>query len=374
MFRMFDKGLPLAIIVSGMKTFDTSLPTAEPAEALPASPAGRFTFKPVYRLILALAILALLLVIGESSLRNETTLLSDQLQTFVTIFLSIFIEAAPFLLAGSLVSGFIEVFVDQKMLERFTPRQPLLAALAGASLGLVFPVCECGVVPVTRRLYQKGLPISMGIAFLLAAPVINPVVFASTFAAFGWGPMLWGRFGLSFVIAAVVGFLFYLAQPKEVLLPETVEDASCHDHHHAQPVGRVQRIWEALATGGDDFLDMSRYLIGGSLLAAGMQTLVPQSALLALGAGPVASVLVMMTLAFVLSVCSTVDAFLGLAFVNTFTPASILAFLVFGPMVDVKSSLMFLGVFRRRAVLYLILLPLMLTMVVAIYLNLNVSW
>jgi len=364
----------MAIIVSGMKTFDTPLPTAEPAEALPASPAGRFTFKPVYRLIVALAVLALLLVIGESSLRNATTPLSDQLQTFVTIFLSIFIEAVPFLLAGSLVSGFIEVFVDQKMLDRFTPRQPLLAALAGASLGVVFPVCECGVVPVTRRLYQKGLPISMGIAFLLAAPVINPVVFASTFAAFGWEPMLWGRFGFSFLIAAVVGFLFNLAQPKEVLLPETVEEVSCHDPHPVQPMGRVQRIWEALATGGDDFLDMSRYLIGGSLLAAGMQTLVPQSALLALGAGPVASVLVMMALAFVLSVCSTVDAFLGLAFVNTFTPASILAFLVFGPMVDVKSSLMFLGVFRRRAVLYLILLPLMLTMVVAIYLNLNVSW
>ncbi len=358
-----------------MKTLDTPLPAAEPSEALPSHPVERSTFKPVYRLILALAILALLLIIGESSLRNATTPLSDQLQTFVTIFLSIFIEAAPFLLAGSLVSGFIEVFVDQKMLDRFVPRQPLLAALAGASLGLVFPVCECGVVPVTRRLYQKGLPVSMGIAFLLAAPVINPVVFASTFAAFGWGPMLWGRFGFSFFIAAAVGFLFYLAQPKEVLLPETVEDMACHPHDHVQqPTGRVQRIWEALATGGDDFLDMSRYLIGGSMLAAGMQTLVPQSALLALGAGPVASVLVMMTLAFVLSVCSTVDAFLGLAFVNTFTPASILAFLVFGPMVDIKSSLMFLGVFRRRAVFYLILLPLLLTMVIAIYLNLNVSW
>ncbi len=357
-----------------MKTFDSSLTPAEVTH--PAAPrhAGRFVFKPAYRLILALLILALLLVISETSLRSTTTSLTDRLQTFVTIFLSIFIEAVPFLLAGSLVSGFIEVFVDQKLLDRFVPRQPLLAALAGASLGLVFPVCECGVVPVTRRLYQKGLPISMGIAFLLAAPVINPVVFASTFAAFGWGPMLWGRFGFSFLIAAVVGFLFYLAQPKEVLLPETVDDLTCYRHDHAQPASRGQRIWEALATGGDDFLDMSRYLIGGSLLAAGMQTLVPQSALLGLGTGPVASVLVMMTLAFVLSVCSTVDAFLGLAFVNTFTPASILAFLVFGPMVDVKSSLMFLGVFRRRAVLYLILLPLMLTMVITIYLNLNVKW
>lgn len=360
-----------------MKTLDTPLTPVEVAEAPAARRSGRFVIKPAHRVILVLLLLGLILIIGESTLRSGTTL-TDRLQTFVTIFLSIFIEAVPFLLAGSLVSGFIEVFVDQKLLDRLAPRQPLLAALAGASLGLVFPVCECGVVPVTRRLYQKGLPISMGIAFLLAAPVINPVVFASTYAAFGWGPILLGRIGLSFLIAAAVGFLFYLAPSKEVLLPETLEDSRHHHHDRAHadtaPASRSQQIWEALATGGDDFLDMARYLIGGSMLAAAMQTLVPQSALLTLGAGPVASVLVMMILAFVLSVCSTVDAFLALAFVNTFTPASILAFLVFGPMVDIKSSLMFLGVFRRRAVLYLILLPLMLTMLITIYLNLNVRW
>jgi uncharacterized membrane protein YraQ (UPF0718 family) len=105
-----------------------------------------------------------------------------------------------------------------------------------------------------------------------------------------------------------------------------------------------------------------------------MQTLVPQSALLTLGGGALTSVLVMMVLAFVLSVCSTVDAFLALAFINTFPPAAVLAFLTFGPMVDIKSSLMFLGVFRRRVVLYLILLPLMLSLAAAVYLNLNVRW
>jgi uncharacterized membrane protein YraQ (UPF0718 family) len=360
-----------------MKTFDAPLTSVEVAEAPAAGRVGRFAFKPAYRLLLALLLLALALVIGESALRSGTTTLTDRLQTFVTIFLGIFIEAAPFLLIGSVVSGFIEVFVDQKLIERLTPRRPVLAALAGSSLGLAFPVCECGVIPVVRRLYQKGLPISMGISFLLAAPVINLVVFASTYAAFGWGPILLGRIGLSFLIAAVVGFLFHLAHPSEILSPQVAEErlACCHPSHtHSPAIRRSQQIWEALATGGDDFLSMARYLIGGSMLAAAMQTLAPQSALLALGAGPVSSVLVMMTLAFVLSVCSTVDAFLALAFVNTFTPASILAFLVFGPMVDIKSSLMFLGVFRRRAVLYLILLPLMLTMLVAIYLNLNVRW
>jgi uncharacterized membrane protein YraQ (UPF0718 family) len=215
----------------------------------------------------------------------------------------------------------------------------------------------------------------MGISFLLAAPVINLVVFASTYAAFGWGPMLLGRIIFTFLIAALIGFLFHLAQPNEMFSAQIADDClNCCHHGETSSPRRGQLIWEAVATGGDDFLNMARYLIGGSLLAAGMQTLVPQSALLGLGAGPVSSVLVMMILAFVLSVCSTVDAFLALAFVNTFTPGSILAFLVFGPMVDIKSSLMFLGVFRRRAVLYLILLPLMLTMTIAIFLNLNLSW
>jgi hypothetical protein len=124
---------------------------------------------------------------------------------------------------------------------------------------------------------------------------------------------------------------------------------------------------------GDDFVDMARYLIIGSMLAAAMQTLVPREALLSIGQGPVVSVLAMQALAFVLSVCSTVDAFLALAFTGAFTTGSILAFLTFGPMVDIKSSLMFLGVFQRRTVFYLIALPFLLSLLIGIFWNLNVG-
>jgi uncharacterized membrane protein YraQ (UPF0718 family) len=125
---------------------------------------------------------------------------------------------------------------------------------------------------------------------------------------------------------------------------------------------------------GDEFFEMGRYLIIGSLLAATMQTLVSQDVLLALGRGPIISVITMQLLAFVLSVCSTVDAFLALAFAGTFTTGSILAFLTFGPMVDIKSTLMFLGVFRRKIVFYLIALPFLLTLLFGVWLNLNVSF
>ena len=256
------------------------------------------------------------------------------------------------------------------MIEQYLPKQPILAAMAGASLGILFPVCECGVVPVTRRLYEKGMSMSIGVAFLLSAPVINPVVFISTYSAFGWGPTLWGRFIFSFLIAAVIGLIFHFAKPKEILLPE-VNTAHAHHHHHHVDENSdwLTRTRQSLNTAGDDFLDMARYLIIGSMLAAAMQTLVPQSALISVGQGTVISVLVMQALAFVLSVCSTVDAFLALAFTSTFSTGAIVSFLVFGPMVDIKSALMFLGVFQRRIVIYLIVLPFLLSLLMGIAWN-----
>ena len=116
------------------------------------------------------------------------------ISTFSTRFLGIFIEAVAFLLLGTLISGLIEAFVTNEDVVKLMPRNPIAATLAGSMLGFLFPVCECGVVPVTRRLFQKGLPVSVGITFLLAAPVMNPIVLASTYAAFGFGPILIGRY------------------------------------------------------------------------------------------------------------------------------------------------------------------------------------
>ena len=118
----------------------------------------------------------------------------------VTIFFGIFVEALPFLLAGVLMSSAIHLFVTPERVRRLLPRRPLGAALAGATLGLVFPVCECGAVPTARSLMQKGAPVPLGLAFMLASPVVNPIVIASTAVAFagvlGWG-FVAGRIGLS---------------------------------------------------------------------------------------------------------------------------------------------------------------------------------
>src|SRR5260221_9492663 len=143
--------------------------------------------------------------------------------TFSTRFLGIFIEAVSFLLLGAVISGLIGAFISNDDMARIVPHNPIAAILVGSMLGFIFPVCECGVVPVTRRLYQKGLPISVGITFLLAAPVMNPIVLASTYAAFGWGPVLIGRFVISWIMAVTVGLLFTFPNtPQRVILPEAL--------------------------------------------------------------------------------------------------------------------------------------------------------
>jgi uncharacterized membrane protein YraQ (UPF0718 family) len=302
------------------------------------------------------------------------------IQTFSTRFLGIFIEAAPFLLLGTVVSGLIEAFVSREAIARIVPRNKVLSTIVGGLMGFAFPVCECGVVPVARRLMHKGLPVSVAISFLLAAPIMNPIVIASTLAAFGWGPVFVGRLVISAIVAIGIGLIFafgarpedVLREPEPALAPASGGTVPLHAHLPTRP-SIPARLHQTVTLASGEFFEMGRYLIIGSLLAAGMQTLVSQDVLLALGRGPVISVLTMQVLAFVLSVCSTVDAFLALAFAGTFTTGSILAFLTFGPMVDIKSTLMFLGVFKRRTVLYLILLPLLGTLLITIWINLNLA-
>lgn len=298
-----------------------------------------------------------------------------KIPVFTTVFLGIFIEAIPFLLLGTIGSGFVEAFLDHSQIQRLIPRRALPGALAGSLLGMIFPICECGVVPLTRRLFSKGLPVAAGIAFLLAAPVLNPIVILSTSAAFGWGWMLFGRIGLSMLMAVIVGLLFsVLKGPEEIMLSskwahKELVDVPVLDLPAPSRTFR-EKLNQMAVIAGDEFFEMGRFLILGAALAAGMQALIPQQVMLQLGHGPVTSVLVMLALAVILSICSTVDAFVVLGFASTFSPGAILAFLIFGPMVDIKTTLMYLSVFKKRSVLYLILLPFAMSLLAGLLVNL----
>jgi uncharacterized membrane protein YraQ (UPF0718 family) len=328
----------------------------------------------------------------------------DTVTVFTTRFLGIFIEAAPFLLLGTLTSGLLEAFVSHDDLVRVIPRNPVLASLVGGLMGFAFPVCECGVVPVTRRLYRKGLPTPVGITFLLASPVINPIVIASTYVAFHERAMdmIYWRVAVALVVAVSIGVVFSFQPRPERLLREPVsvpppspafilpgalslassliaassdpEPAPRSEAAVTTHMDLLPGLRYALSLAADEFFEMGRYLILGSMLAASLRIFVTQQQLEALATNPVSSVLVMQALAFILSICSTTDAFVALGFANTFTLGSILGFLTFGPMVDIKSTLMFLGVFRKRIVVYLVLLPFLMTTLIAIWVNLNVKF
>ncbi len=306
---------------------------------------------------------------------------NTQLTLFSTRFLGIFIEAVSFLLLGTIVSGLIEVFVRKEDIARFMPRSPIAAIAAGSFLGFLFPVCECGVVPVTRKLYQKGLPVSVGVAFLLAAPVMNPIVFASTYAAFGFGPILIGRFVITFIMAVAVGLLLGLERsPIKLLQPRafmvmTGGSGAAAPRPSAPSASFGQSLVRAARVATDEFFDMGRYLVMGTALAAAMQTFFSQEQIRALASDPAMSAVAMALMAFVLSICSTTDAILALSFANLGFPAgSLLTFLTFGPMVDIKAMLMYLSIFKRRIVIYMAILPLLMSLLFGIFINLNVRF
>ncbi|MDL2031152.1 permease [Bacillus subtilis] len=267
-----------------------------------------------------------------------------------SIFISILIEAIPFILIGVILSGIIQMFVSEEMIARIMPKNRFLAVLFGALAGVLFPACECGIIPITRRLLLKGVPLHAGVAFMLTAPIINPIVLFSTYIAFGnrWSVVFY-RGGLALAVSLIIGvILSYQFKDNQLLKP----DEPGHHHHHHGTL--LQKLGGTLQHAIDEFFSVGKYLIIGAFIAAAMQTYVKTSTLLAIGQNDVSSSLVMMGLAFVLSLCSEVDAFIASSFSSTFSLGSLIAFLVFGAMVDIKNLLMMLAAFKKRFVFLLI--------------------
>jgi hypothetical protein len=269
------------------------------------------------------------------------------IQAALIVFGSLIVQATPFVLIGALASASIEVFVPPSALERLAnfPR-PLQLPAAGLA-GIAFPICECGSVPVARRLIRKGLMPSAAITFMLAAPVVNPVVIASTFVAYRGRASMWtmvlGRFGLGLLVAIAVGWVLGGRRADELLRSDP-------DSGPADPfaLGRPEPRWRMFFVHlGTDFLFMGRFLLLGASVAAIVQTFLPQSVISHVASLPVVDMVVMMGLAAVLSLCSESDAFIAASFVQ-FGAAAQLAFLVFGPMVDLKLGALYAGTFRRR--------------------------
>jgi uncharacterized membrane protein YraQ (UPF0718 family) len=267
-------------------------------------------------------------------------------RAFFVIFGSLLIQALPFVVLGAFAAALVEVFVPIGVFEKLGALPRPLQLPAAALAGLAFPICECGSVPVARRLMQRGLMPSAAVTFMLAAPVLNPVVIASTYVAFRGRSTVWtmvgGRFLLGMLVAIAVGWVVGNRSKEQLLKPNPEEE-----HEHLLDPGRPEARWRRFFVHlGNDFLFMGRYLLLGATIAAAIQTFLPTSVLTGVAARPVISVVAMMGLAAALSLCSESDAFVAASFVQ-FGPAAQLGFLVFGPMVDLKLVALYAGTFRR---------------------------
>ncbi len=272
-------------------------------------------------------------------------------QDFSFAFLSILFEGVPFLLLGTLMSGLIDQFLPARLMTSLLPRNAYAGAAVSGLLGIVFPMCECGVVPVIRRLIAKGLPASNAIAYMLAAPILNPVVALSTYAAFrGQSPevMTAFRLALGYGVAVLAGFAVHNLALRTVLKPSILADiAQPRGLDTGRSGGVGFRLAAALQVSVSDFLDMMVYFTMGCAAAALFSTAVNQEIIAPLAVDPWLATASMMGLAAILSLCSTSDAFIAATFVS-FPQVSKLAFLVFGPMVDLKLIFIYTSVFRKR--------------------------
>ncbi|MCG8684171.1 MAG: permease [Desulfobacterales bacterium] len=286
--------------------------------------------------------------------------------SFAIIFSSIVLEALPFMLMGTLLGGCVEIFLSREQLIRILPKSPKRAIILAAFMGILFPVCECAIVPVVRKFIQKGMPLGAAVAFMLGGPIVNPLVFSSTLVAysFAWDVAILRTF-TGAGIAMAIGLLIHSTFSKNqglLQVDNNLQDqcnhcgtAGCgHDHQDLTGQPFLKKLMAAISHGAMDFYDIGRFLIIGAFIAAALQTIVPRQAFFSVATGAFTAIGVMMVLAIVLNLCSEADAFIAASLAPIGIPFTAqMAFMVLGPMLDIKLILMYMSVFSRKMIIIL---------------------
>ncbi len=293
-------------------------------------------------------------------MENQTAL---QVKDFILAFTSILYEAMPFIVLGAVIAGVLEEMLPQRLVARLIPRRRGIAIAAAALLGMIFPMCECGIIPVMRRLLRKGVPLSCCTAYLLAGPIINPVVMFSTWVAFtgegraiGSLGMMSLRTGFAFLVAVGASMVVewtYRKHGNRLLAPLAVADATASESNDDSLNGSKpwwKRLGNITETALHDFVDIMVFLVLGALLAASARQFFTAEQIQDMSRNhPVLAIVSMMGLAVILCLCSEADAFVAASF-TSLQPSAILAFLVLGPMLDLKLYLMYTRVFRQKLI------------------------
>ncbi|GEN36786.1 permease [Aneurinibacillus danicus] len=289
-------------------------------------------------------------------------------QNAQTVFLSILLESLPFVLAGVLVSSVIQSMVSQETFLRMIPKRKTLAVVYASLLGLVLPVCDCGAVPVARSLMQKGVPVSAAMAFVLAAPAINPLTMVATYVAFGGSTVMMGlRTVAALSIAVLVGWLFLWLRIEKVkpfplapvALSATVPTSGTRFFLIAGVLGHALR----------ELFEVGVFIVAGAAVAAAIQVWFPASILSAVGQHPIGSVGGMMGLGILFSLCAQADAFVARSLAGVSTVGGVFGFLVIGQMIDIRNFLLLPRAFHRKVVILTFFVTFVLTLLLGVMVN-----
>jgi len=313
---------------------------------------------------IAVILEVIILAFALSALLAGMLTLAPEMRDLAINFISILLEAVPFMMVGAVIGGIIEAFVPQEFVQRALTGHTTATVFVAAGLGIVFPICECAIVPIVRRLINKGVPLPAAIAFLLGAPIVNPIVAASTWLAYrgNWG-MVTTRMVCGYVIAVSVSLVLgAMFRREEALLPTgeaPCEHECCHCADLQEgpiPSSFLSKILDALSHARDDFFTFGKFLIIGAFVAAFARATIDVVAFRQLFASPMFSILSMMGLAVTLNLCSETDAFIAAGFRAVFPETAQMAFMVLGPMLDLKLVLTYFTIFRSRMIAMLALL------------------
>ena len=321
---------------------------------------------PLIALAIGVLVIAGLFLIDALAPTLFPASLPTRAQDGLTLAISVLIESLPFVALGVVLSIVVQVWVPPGAIERWMPRRAWARRAVLSLLGMVVPVCECGNVPFARGLMMRGFTVPETLTFLIAAPIVNPIVIITTHQAFGFSDgILIARLIGGFAIANLIGWLYSRHPDPDGLLTERFRD-TCDLVVH-EPGGRGRR---SLAQFVIELRAVMPALVIGSALAGAVQVLIPREALLAIGSNPALSIVAMIALAMVVSICSNVDAFFALSFASTFTPGSIVAFLLVGPLVDVKMLALMRTTFTTRTLAGLVVVVILSAFAIGTVVNL----
>ena len=284
----------------------------------------------------------------------------DVIKNISIIFTSIFLESLPFLILGALISAIIETYVSDETIAKIIPKNKVLGSIVGIFLGFFLPACDCAVIPVSKRLLKKKVPINVAVSFMLASPIINPVVLLSTYTAFyNTNPeIFWYRLLFGILISLIIGIIMGIIFNKKEVITNNIDGCE-HDHCHCHEKHKhtfKNDFLSIIKHTAYDVFEVVKYLMLGAVIASLIQVLLPRDILMMFNDNQILSIFVLMMFAYLISLCSTSDSFVGKTLLTSFSKTSIMAYLLLGPMIDIKNTFVLLGNYKKSFTFTLITL------------------